>query len=121
MSNFALLRQKKIRSYYLYCSCYNRPALPALVDTVAELMASTAGTVKGSEATVVGCEYEAIIVGVVISVITADENTGVCGCDIPVSVRASDTVILLLGTVVVAIVSFFAVYVILKLVVIYMR
>jgi len=43
-------------------------------------MASTAGTVKGSEATVVGCEYEAIIVGVVISVITADENTGVCGC-----------------------------------------
>jgi len=36
-------------------------------------MASTAGTVKGTEATVVGCEYEAIIVGVVISLITADE------------------------------------------------
>ena len=36
-------------------------------------MAPTAGTVKGTEATVVGCEYEAIIVGVVISLITADE------------------------------------------------
>ena len=84
-------------------------------------MAPTAGTVKGTEATVVGCEYEAIIVGVVISLITADENTGVCGCDIPVSVRASDAVVSLLSTVVVAVVSFFAVYVILKLVLIHMQ
>jgi len=56
-------------------------------------LAPTAGTVKETEATVVGCEYEAIIVGVVISQITADENTGVCGCDTPVSVRASDAVV----------------------------
>jgi len=84
-------------------------------------MAPTAGTVKGTEATVVGCEYEAIIAGVVISLITADENTGVCGCDIPVSVTAWDAVVSLLDTVVVAVVSFFAVYVILKLVLIYMR
>jgi len=57
-------------------------------------LAPTAGTVKGTEATVVGCEYEAIIVGVVISQITADEKyTGVCGCDTPVSVRASDAVV----------------------------
>ena len=111
----------RFRHSYLHSISYNIPSFPALVDSVAELMAPTAGTVEGTEATVVGCEYEAIIVGVVISLITADENTGFCGCDIPVSARASDAVVSLLSTVVVAVVSFFAVYVILKLVLIYMR